>query len=71
MHFISCDSDNFFSIFIFKNNIKKLKKQVKPIRILINEKQITDNLTALLFQIDSRKGGRPSKHSGAATGFCD
>ncbi|KIC75927.1 hypothetical protein DB42_EL00190 [Neochlamydia sp. EPS4] len=30
-------SDNFFSIFIFQRQYKKLKKQVKPIRNLINE----------------------------------
>jgi hypothetical protein len=61
-----------FLAFLFsKGNIKKLKKQVKPIRILINEKQLTNDLSALLFQIDSRKRGRPFKHLGAATGFGD
>ncbi|BBI17571.1 hypothetical protein NCS13_1_1376 [Neochlamydia sp. S13] len=44
MHFISLGSDNFFSIFILKKNIKKLKKQVKTILAFINEKQLTDNL---------------------------
>ncbi|KIC75944.1 hypothetical protein DB42_EK00020 [Neochlamydia sp. EPS4] len=37
MHFISLGSDD-FSVFLFtKGNIKKLKKQVKRIRILIKE----------------------------------
>ncbi|KIC77271.1 hypothetical protein DB41_CL00010 [Neochlamydia sp. TUME1] len=57
MHFISLGRDDLLLIFIFKGNIKKLKKQVKRIRILINEKQLTNDLTALFFQIDSRKGG--------------
>ncbi|WP_039386416.1 hypothetical protein [Neochlamydia sp. EPS4] len=61
----------FLAFLFFKGNIKKLKKQVKPIRILINEKQLTNDLSALLFQIDSRKGRRPSRHLGAATGFGD
>jgi hypothetical protein len=44
MHFISLGSDNFSAFSFFKDNIKKLKKQVKRIRILINERQLTDNL---------------------------
>ncbi|KIC72479.1 hypothetical protein DB41_KK00050 [Neochlamydia sp. TUME1] len=70
MHFISLGSNNFSACLFFKNNIKKLKKQVKTIRILINEKQLTDNLPRF-FQIDSRKGRIPSKHLGAATGSGD
>ncbi|BBI18122.1 hypothetical protein [Neochlamydia sp. S13] len=33
MHFISLGSDGFSAFLLFKGNIKKLKKQVKPIRI--------------------------------------
>jgi hypothetical protein len=44
MHFISWGNDNFSAFIFIKDNIKKLKKQVKRIRILINEKQLIDNL---------------------------
>jgi phosphotransferase system IIB component len=50
MHFISLGSDNFSAFLFFKGNIKKLKKQVKRIRILINEKQLTDNLPRFFFR---------------------
>jgi phosphotransferase system IIB component len=50
MHFISFVSDDLLLIFIFKDNIKKLKKQVKRIRALIHEKQFTDDLSALFFE---------------------
>jgi hypothetical protein len=33
MHFISLGSDDFSAFLFFKGNIKKLKKQVKRIRI--------------------------------------
>jgi hypothetical protein len=71
MHFISLSNDNFTVFLFFKGSIKKLKKQVKRLRLFINEKQLTDNLPALFFQIDPRQGWRPSKHSGAATGLGD
>ncbi|BBI18094.1 hypothetical protein [Neochlamydia sp. S13] len=44
MHFISLGSDDLLLFLLLKATIKKLKKQVKRIRILINEKQLTDNL---------------------------
>ncbi|KIC72099.1 hypothetical protein DB42_DP00020 [Neochlamydia sp. EPS4] len=50
MHFISLVRDNFSALLFFKGNIKKLKKQVKRIRILINEKQLTDNLPRFFFR---------------------
>ncbi|BBI17638.1 dTDP-glucose 4,6-dehydratase RfbB [Neochlamydia sp. S13] len=37
MHVISLGSDKFSALLFFKDNIKKLKKPVKRIRILINE----------------------------------
>jgi hypothetical protein len=49
MHFISLGNDNFSALLFFKGNIKKLKKQVKRIRALINEKQLTDDLPAPFF----------------------
>ncbi|KIC76253.1 hypothetical protein DB42_EA01250 [Neochlamydia sp. EPS4] len=40
-----------FQHFIYyKGNIKKLKKQVKRIRILIHEKQLTDDLPRFYFR---------------------
>ncbi|KIC75783.1 hypothetical protein DB42_ER00020 [Neochlamydia sp. EPS4] len=50
MHFISLGSDNFSAFLFFKDNIKKLKKQVKRIRILINEKQLTNDLPRFYFR---------------------
>ncbi|BBI16454.1 hypothetical protein NCS13_1_0266 [Neochlamydia sp. S13] len=50
MHFISLGSDDFSVLLFFKDNIKKLKRQVKRIRILINEKQFADDLPALFFR---------------------
>ncbi|KIC75612.1 hypothetical protein DB42_EV00020 [Neochlamydia sp. EPS4] len=35
--------------YFFKGNIKKLKKQVKGIRIFNNKKQLTDNLQSFFF----------------------
>ncbi|MBS4165982.1 hypothetical protein NEOC65_001059 [Neochlamydia sp. AcF65] len=40
-------------------------------RIFINEKQPVDGPPTLFFQIDPRKGWRPSKHLRAATVFGD
>jgi hypothetical protein len=56
MHFISLGSSNFSALLFFKDNIKKLKKQVKRIRILINERQLTDDLTALFFRYSRKEG---------------
>jgi transcriptional regulator with AAA-type ATPase domain len=43
-------SDDFSAFLFFKGNIKELKKQVKRIRILINEKQLPDNLLRFYFR---------------------
>ncbi|BBI17978.1 hypothetical protein NCS13_1_1783 [Neochlamydia sp. S13] len=56
MHFISLGSDNFSAFLFFKGNIKKLKKQVKRIRILINEKQLTDNLPRFFLDRFTERG---------------
>ncbi|KIC75899.1 hypothetical protein DB42_EM00040 [Neochlamydia sp. EPS4] len=54
-------SDNFSAFLFIKNNIKKLKKQVKRIRILINEKQLTNDLPRFTFrQIQGKGGDLPS-----------
>jgi hypothetical protein len=50
MHFIPLSSDDFSAFLFIKGNIKKLKKQVKPIHILINEKQLSDNLPRFYFR---------------------
>ncbi|BBI17981.1 Iron-sulfur binding reductase [Neochlamydia sp. S13] len=67
-----------FQRFYFKGNIKKLKKQVKHIRILINEfislsMKNNSQMTYHAFISDKFKEKRrgASKHSGAATGFRD
>jgi hypothetical protein len=71
MHFISLGSANFLAFLFLKDNIKKLKKQAKRIRIFIKEKQLTDELQLLLLSDRFKEEGRPSKHSGAATAFGD
>jgi hypothetical protein len=50
MHFISLGNDNFSVFLFFKDNIKILKKQVKRIRALINEKQLADDLPRFTFR---------------------
>ncbi|KIC72096.1 hypothetical protein DB41_KV00080 [Neochlamydia sp. TUME1] len=60
MHFISLDSDDFSVLLFFKGNIKKLKRQVKRIRILINEKQLTNDLPRFFSDRFTERGGLPS-----------